>query len=232
MEGFESLILVALLMLLYFFSIIIAQITSKIGDILGNFFIKIIISVRNFKLHVKTKYKDLNILNREIDVKYSPAVVSYIYNTKLEPKKDILATILNLYNKKIISIEKANGKYKIIPDYDIDLNILAPDERYIFLYFCGNRANIENFSSERWKQLVIEECEKSQYCKIKSSSKEESEDDLLKVAFPLSIITIFIFRNNILKLIFKDIYPIAPEEYEIGMLVLETIILKDEPDVG
>jgi len=110
---------------------------------LGNTYIKSSIALRNFKMHLKAKYDNLSVMDREINVDYSPAVLSYLYNNKLEPKKDILSTILNLYNKKVMTIEKDENGYNFIPmnpdgtdrwslpEYNYMMNLLGTDAERI-----------------------------------------------------------------------------------------------------
>ena len=112
--------------------------------------------VRNSKLHFKS-YHDLVTLNRDIDVTYSPAVLSYLFNQRLENKKDILATIINLYNKKAIFIKKENDKYKFLPSDDIDVLKLNEDEKY--LYDCCILEK-EEFSIMKWENIVRSEYDK------------------------------------------------------------------------
>ena len=144
-------------------TIIIIAILIKIIDIIGNFFIKIFIAITNSKLHIDAIYKDLNTINREIDVEYSPAVASYIYNVKLEPKKDILATILNLYNKGVITIEKDEAGYKFIPRNSAKIVNLTSDEKYIYYCFIENPGKLRVFSAKAWKEIVKEEAERYDY---------------------------------------------------------------------
>ena len=50
--------------------------------------------------------KNEGIYVRDIEVDYSPAVLSYLQNHKIEDKKDLVATILNLCSKKMLKINK------------------------------------------------------------------------------------------------------------------------------
>ena len=76
-----------------------------------------IIYVKSYKALRNLKYKreikkDGNMFYRDIDVKYSPAIVSYLYNQKIEPKKDMITDIFNLYARKIIDIKDiGEGKF-------------------------------------------------------------------------------------------------------------------------
>lgn len=89
------------------------------------------------KTYVKSRnvlikaYANMEELVRDIDITYSPAVVSYLMNQQIEPEKDFLATILNLYAKKIIDIEKIDGKY-LIKEGEKSKQQLGEDEEYIY----------------------------------------------------------------------------------------------------
>lgn len=78
-----------------------------------NFIIELV-----YRLVIKYKdidsYKDIGELEREINVKYSPAVTSILYDNRVEPQKDIVALFLMLELKGVISINKDKaGKYNI-----------------------------------------------------------------------------------------------------------------------
>ena len=161
---------------------IIIIILIKFSEKIGNIFIKFFIDIRNFRLHVKATYNDIIIMNRDIDVDYSPAVLSYLYNLKLEPKKDILATILNLYNKKVMTIEKNGNGYNFIPLKNADLRKLTLDEKYIYCHFIENKENIGLFSSKDWEKNVIEEFEKYHF------SKEKKPTFNNKIFYTISIV--------------------------------------------
>ena len=180
---------------------VLISIVIKTTDIIGSFFIKSIIAIRNLKLHVNAIYKDLNTINREIDVEYSPAVTSYIYNTKLEPKKDILATILNLYNKRVMTIEKNETGYKFVPNYKADLTKLSSDEKYIYCFFIEGSENIKLFSTKDWEELVKKECDKYGHYKI---NKYKIDDKISYRPLIIDVIIVLLFRKNIISLIFKQ----------------------------
>lgn len=90
---------------------------------------------RNILIKNET-YKDLKELNREIDVKYSPAVLSYLMNQKLETQKDVVATLLNLVANKVIEIKKVNDDYVFLAgENENKYEELGEDEKYLFLHF-------------------------------------------------------------------------------------------------
>lgn len=185
----------ALLMIIVFtiYVIILAKTTEKTG----NSYIRISIAIRNLKLHVKSKYNDLNIMNRDIDVDYSPAVLSYLYNFKVEPKKDILATVLNLYNKGVITIEQNEREYKFEPVIEADLSRLTLDERYIYTHLIANKDNKNSFSSEDWGKTVIEEYQKYNFSEIKKDKPNK------KIIYIISTIISLIITIIAMSLLFS-----------------------------
>jgi len=167
---------------------------------LGNTYIKSSIALRNFKMHLKAKYDNLSVMDREINVDYSPAVLSYLYNNKLEPKKDILSTILNLYNKKVMTIEKDENGYNFIPMKEADLTKLTPDEQYIYYSFVEDKENAKLFSSEDWRKIVEEEYQKCNF----SDKRQEKMNNKITQTFTIIIdfIIVFLLKNKLLLMLF------------------------------
>ena len=180
--------------------VIITIISIKSSEKIGNMFIKFFIAIRNFRLHVKATYNDIIVMNRDIDVDYSPAVLSYLYNFKVEPKKDILATILNLYNKKVMTIEKNENGYNFIPSKNADLNKLTLDEKYIYCHFIENKENIELFSSKDWEKNVIEEFKKYHFSKEKKATFNNKV--FYTISIVISLIITALASNKLLTFIF------------------------------
>ena len=101
----------------YNFMILFAVILIiQIGIILIPKIIKYIVNlVRNIRLkneYMKEKINNTELI-REINLKYSPAVFSMIIDRKMEPKKDLLANILNLVYKEIVNFETVGEYYKV-----------------------------------------------------------------------------------------------------------------------
>jgi len=151
--------------------------------ILFRIYKKLYINLRNTNLHIKS-YNDLNSLNRDINIEYSPAIVSYLFNQKLENKKDILATILNLYNKNAIIINKNSTEYEFLAKDDINRLNLNEDEKY--LYDCCVE-NKEEFSIIKWNNIVLNE-----YDKYGFSNKNSTEKTNNKTIGIFCIIILFI----------------------------------------
>ncbi len=159
------------------------------------------IYVRNMGLHIKA-YNDLDQLNRDIDATYSPAVLSYLYNQKIEAKKDVLSTIINLYNKDVIRIIKDSNQYKFLPKDGADISNLNDDEKY--LYECCITKN-EEFSIVKWEKIVRNEYDKykfsnqKDYIDIYSNNKKTAKKSLIILL--ISIIITAIIGNPIAKML-------------------------------
>ncbi len=129
---------------------------------IGNFIVEIL-----YKLI--TKYRNINSirdiaeLERDIDLKYSPAIVSLLYDNKIEPKKDIVATILNLYIKKqILFYKNTDGKYVIEPNKNVKKKEMLPEERYIFTWLIEGK----NFNYKNWVNIIKTEYKELDFKKI------------------------------------------------------------------
>lgn len=104
---------------------------------------------------------------RDVNVEYSPAILSYLMNNKLEPRKDLPATLLNLCTKDILKIEKSeDGKINIIDlKNETALSKLAPDEKYAY------KILLEGITASNiacWKKKV-----ENEYAKYKFSLKHK-----------------------------------------------------------
>lgn len=183
------------------------------------------IYVRNYKRIRNLKYKiEVNKSNnkfcRDINVDYSPSIVSYLYNQKIELKKDLISDILNLYARKIIDIKtKENNQYEIIVDKEkyeelYWKNKLFENDRYILNTIVLKRFN---FKYEEWQNKI-----KNVYRQILMESKnnkenEDKDSEILRIFLKLSsvfIVTIIILSiilryrvfNRILNMYYGRIY--------------------------
>lgn len=138
------------------------------------------IGIRNLSIK-KNCFKDLQQLNREINVDYSPAVLSYLMNQEIEPKKDIIAAILNLYAKKIINIKKEGNQYIFLKG-DKE-KVLSSDEKYLYDCCLENK----KISIESWKKSVKEEYLKYGFSKEKENQLKK-EKRYKKIFIILTII--------------------------------------------
>jgi len=124
--------------------------------------VSLVINFKNKISFFKNRVKDVYI--RDIDVKYSPAVVSYLMNNKLEIKKDLPATLLNLCSAGILKIEKnVDGKINIVDlkNYK-EVQNLSKDEKYAYEML------VEGVTNKRiniWEKKVVEEYEKHNFSK-------------------------------------------------------------------
>lgn len=170
-------VIVALIILL----IIIKKlywIYSKSYIVIRNLFIK------------KNSIKDLKQLNREINVDYSPAVLSYLMNQEIEPKKDIIATLLNLYDKKTINIEKQGKQYVFLKGCKEEN--LNPDEKYIYDCCLENK----KINIEYWIKIIKEEYFK--YCFSKEKESQVKKEKKYKKIFTvLTIVMALLFYKII-----------------------------------
>ena len=122
--------------------------------ILNTLYVKYYKTIRNFKIRKEIKNKG-DKYYRYIDTNYSPSIVSYLINQKIEAKKDLVADIFNLYAKKIIDIRKKNEKeYEIFINSDNEdkINFLYENDIYIIDTIFLNK---EEFEYEKWIKKII-----------------------------------------------------------------------------
>lgn len=148
-------------------------VTSIIGNLSGIllvalvilivwFIISLLITFKN-KLII-LRHKEKNIYIRDIDVPYSPAILSYLINNKIETKKDLSATLLNLCANNILKIEKENnGTLKFIDlKNQKEIEKLSQDEYYAYEMFTQG---ITTSKIKTWKAKIKEEYEKYKFSK-------------------------------------------------------------------
>ena len=102
-------------------------------------------------IHLKTKIAKNEEYIRDIEIKYSPAIISLILDLQISCFKDYTAMILYLCYRKYIDMYKENDdiKFKIITENVNDLN---PHEQYV--YRCLNGSS---FNEKKFKNLIIED---------------------------------------------------------------------------
>lgn len=182
--------------------------------IINTIYVKYYKIIRNikYKLEIKKENKEFN---RDIDVEYSPSIVSYLYNQKIELEKDLISDILNLYARKIIDITLNEDKtYEITMDsqkYE-DLywkNKLLENDRYILHTIVQKRFD---FKYEEWQTKI-----KNVYRKYLMNNEEDKTDKPKKdsnmsyyikmsvIIFFITIILILLLRNRYYKFI-NNIY--------------------------
>lgn len=121
------------------------------------------IYVSNYKSSRNYRYKleienEGNTLNRDIDVIYSPSIVSYLYNQAIEIEKDLTSDILNLYARKIINISKDKKNNKCILKLNEKMykelylsNQLLENDRYIIDTIVLKKFD---FKYEEWQDKI------------------------------------------------------------------------------
>lgn len=100
---------------------------------------------------------------REIIKETSPAILSYCYNRKINFEDEVIATILNLQNKRIVEIK--NDCINIIGD----TNKLKKHEKFILDEINGS--NINKYSKKEFIKVLISDMEKEGYIYLEKSNK-------------------------------------------------------------
>lgn len=121
--------------------------------------ISFIIKAKNKYIIEKNETSDIYV--RDIEVDYSPAVLSYLMNNKIKTSKDLPATILNLCAKNVLKIEKDNEKIKIIDlKNKNEVEKLKPDEKYAYDMLIKG---VTNSKVNTWKNEVEAEYKKYKF---------------------------------------------------------------------
>lgn len=121
-----------------------------------------IVKLKNKLMLIHNNENDIYI--RDIEVKYSPAVLSYLMNNKIETKKDLPATLLNLCIKNIVKIEKVkDGQIDIIDLKNTEeINKLESDEQYAYEMLVSGVTSSKIIT---WKNKVKKEYQKYRFSK-------------------------------------------------------------------
>lgn len=108
--------------------LLIFIVISVVTDIILELISRMIIKYKDIQ-----SFKDIEELERNIDVNYSPAIASMLYDNRIEPKKDIIAVILNLSLKGCISLykNKKNMYETKLNESLYDTSSLSSEEIYI-----------------------------------------------------------------------------------------------------
>lgn len=132
---------------------------------------------------------------RDIPSSLSPAVVSYLYNQKIEKEKDVVATILNLCAKKVIKLEFNEDNKVIIKNIKKTNVELTKDEEYIYNWLTKK---IEGkFRFNEWETIV-----KNEYyqCGFSNNSKLNFYNIsrwLYFIVFIIIFISVALFEDKI-----------------------------------
>lgn len=122
--------------------------------------ISLYIRLKNIIIFNSNKEKSVYI--RDVDVDYSPAVCSYLMNNRIETKKDLTATLLNLCAKGIVKIEKQGNNINIIDLKNKEAQKLSEDEKYAYEMLVSKVTSSKLIT---WKNKVEEEYEKYVFSK-------------------------------------------------------------------
>lgn len=129
--------------------------------ILAYLFLRVGTKIIN-SLKLKKENEQDSIYIRDIEVEYSPAVLSYLENQKIEPQKDLVASILNLCSKKLLNItKKEDNTYKLECIQNINSETLKSDEKYLYDAISEKRYIDVN----KWVACVKEEYKKYKFSK-------------------------------------------------------------------
>ena len=111
---------------------------------------------RKMRINTKVKKTEQMLYYREPPFNYSPVIITYLHNLKMEFEKDIIAEIAFLINKKILKLEKINNEYYI--DFNIKKGKVMKSQAAILQYIPG-KVKLEDFIKElRNHKSYIEKC--------------------------------------------------------------------------
>ena len=104
---------------------------------------------------------------RDLELKYSPAIISLILDLQVSYFKDYTATILYLCYRKYIELFRENDeiKFKILEDNVQDLN---PHEQYVYRCILGS-----GFNETKFEKLIIEDAINLQLISKKMKNSKE-----------------------------------------------------------
>lgn len=122
----------------------------------------------------------------------TPAEISLITDLEIETKKDIAATILDMYQKGIVDFSEDN----IIMTNEEQA--LRQSEKELIKIIKNSTFNKEE--TEKWKQICINEAKEDNY--IKEKSKKEEKLDFLKNNILINISAIAFIVSIVLGIVF------------------------------
>ncbi len=111
------------------------------------------------KLRINTKVNKTEgtIYHREPPFDYSPVIITYLQNLKIEFKKDFIAEIAFLINKKILKLEKINNEYYI--DFDVKQEKITLGSQAAILKYIPGKIKLQDLIKELEKhKYYIESC--------------------------------------------------------------------------
>ena len=157
------------------------------------FVISILTKITNRVILNTNKIKEIYI--RDIPVDYSPAVVSYLMNGKIEEHKDLVATLLDLSSKEILKMEIDNGKITKVIDLKNEAKIknLPSDEKVAYDMFVNK---ITKKKIDIWKQAVYSEYKSRKFSNENKQNLTSSLLLLYILFIIIFVIIILIFGKN------------------------------------
>lgn len=146
--------------------------------------------VRKIKIFIRNKrfQNDEIELDRDIvnNIKYNPSVLGILNDGEIY-YRELLADIMNLYSKKVITLDK-DEQLKFYNLKLVDPTIeMTESDRYIIKTLVNKK---EEFDFVKWKTNVIEECQKLDFIKVYQNKKTEDErilSDFLEIIAPFAI---------------------------------------------
>jgi len=96
----------------------------------------------------------------------TPSEISLLTDLEIETKKDLAASILNLYNKKLISFD---SKKKMVIEKDADISNLKESDKLLYSYLLNN--NLNPITIKEWKQVSTKEAIEDGYIEEKNRKK-------------------------------------------------------------
>ena len=152
---------------------------------------------------------------REICKEYTPAIVSLVYDLKVEVYKDYTATMLELYNKGYLNIFDNNKISKIEINKEKDFSSLKEHEKY--LIDCIN--NEKEFDENIFKEVLIREAQSSG---LLTNKKESKIFKILKLV--LIFLSIVIVSYLINKILFYVVFTTIALALAVYIGLIETIV--------
>lgn len=153
------------------FTLIPIVIANMIYKDIGSLILMIIILVGYIGIRIGTEIynklksrisKDKGIYIRDMEVEYSPAILSYLQNQKIEKEKDIMACILDLCAKRYLNIKQEREKnYSLEIGTNKNINLLPEDEKYLY----DKIVKKQKINFSKWKSIIIEEFNKYKFLK-------------------------------------------------------------------
>ena len=124
-------------------------------------------------LKQNTKYEVIDNIDyfRDRFTGITPAEISMLTDLEIETKKDLSASILNLYNKKLISFDNN----KMIINKDVNTDHLKESDSYLYSLLLNNNLNVVTI--KEWKNISTKEAIEDGYISEKHRSNRYGFSD-------------------------------------------------------